>query len=98
MVTLVAGPILNVTAITRKKGIRIRRAKDSTGEGAIMSLTASQLTCRVLGKQETVPAHVDGVEWPGVNSIRLTAQWERSHVTTLPLLIRNSPFSKGNTV
>ena len=94
MVTLVAGPTLNVTAITRKKGIRRRRAKDSTGEGSIMSLTASQLTCKVLGKHE-IPTHVDGMEWPGVNNIQLMAHWGRTRVTSLPLLIRNSTSSHG---
>ena len=95
MVTLVAGPTLNVTAITRKKGIRIRRTKDSTGEGSIMSLMASQLTCKVSGKDETIPTHVDGVEWPGVNNVQLMAHWSRSRVTTLPLLIQNSTFGQG---
>lgn len=46
MVTVVTGPLLNITAIIRKRGIRIRRPKDATGEGSIMSVTASHLSCR----------------------------------------------------
>lgn len=47
LVTVVDGPLFSITAIIRKKGgIRIRRSKDSAGEGSIMSVTASHLSCR----------------------------------------------------
>ena len=51
IVTLIAGPTLNVTATIRDKGkksIRIRKTKES--EGTILSVTASQLVCRPSGK------------------------------------------------
>ena len=59
MVTVVAGPLLNITAIIRKKGIRIRRPKDSTGEGSIISVTASHLSCRSTNKGE----ELSGESW-----------------------------------
>ena len=46
MITVIAGPLLNITAIVRKKGIRIRRSKDSTGETSIISNTATYLVLR----------------------------------------------------
>lgn len=55
MVTVIAGPMFNVTAIMRDKGkkLRIRRAKESA-DGTILSLTASQLVVRPAGKQDTI--------------------------------------------
>lgn len=107
MVTVIAGPMLNVTATMRdkgKKGIRIRRAKET--EGTILSLTALQLVCRPCGKQElltgetrcygdTIPhpvlfllsAHIDGVEWSGLTSLRMSAQWEQSATTSVSLSV-----------
>ena len=96
MVTLIAGPTLNVTATMRdktKKGIRIRKVKEL--EGTILSLTASQLACKPSGKHlltgrvqslcvrtcaltPPLPAYVDGLEWSGLSSLRLTAQWDQS--------------------
>lgn len=53
MITVISGPLLNITAIVRKKGIRIRKPKDSTGENSIISNTASYLLLRST-KNETI--------------------------------------------
>lgn len=90
MVTVVAGPLLNITAIIRKKGIRIRRLKDSTGEGSIISVTASHLSCRSTNKGEELSAHIDSVEWSSFINIRLSAQWEQSVMSQLPLVTHES--------
>lgn len=53
MITVVSGSLLNVSAIIRsKKTLRIRRSKDPGGEGTIMSLSASHLSCRSTNKGE----------------------------------------------
>ena len=120
MVTLIAGPTLNVTATIRdkgKKGIRIRKTKES--EGTILSVTASQLVCRPSGKHlltgwclsmsvclsvpsyllslpsqillsSLLSAYIDGLEWSSLSSLRLTAQWEQTAASSVPLsLIKN---------
>ena len=108
MVTLIAGPTLNVTATMRdktKKGIRIRKVKEL--EGTILSLTASQLACKPSGKHlltgrvqslcvrtcaltPPLPAYVDGLEWSGLSSLRLTAQWDQSPTSGVPLSLIKS--------
>ncbi len=49
MVTVVSGSLLNVSAIIRKKILRIRR---SAIDGTIMSLSASHLSCKNTNKEE----------------------------------------------
>ena len=102
MVTVVAGPLLNVTAIARKKGKRIRR-KDTSGEGSIISLTAAHLSCRSTNKGEAISseshpfrscdnhvipiATIDGMGWPGIISVKLSAQWTDTPTCLLPIVI-----------
>ena len=63
MVTVVSGSLLNVSAIIRKKTLRIRRSKDVGNEGTIMSLSASVLTCRSTNKGE----ELSGLATPTIN-------------------------------
>jgi hypothetical protein len=71
------GQGLNVTTISRDKrgkGIRIRK-KEKEGESgsSITSLSTSQLLCRPANKQDSLSVVVDGVEWPDVSSLKITA-------------------------
>jgi hypothetical protein len=90
MVTVIAGPLLNITAIARKKGIRIRRLKDSTGESSIISVNASYMTCRST-KSELITAVVDGVEWPSLAQVRLSAQWNQTPTVMFPRATCHTP-------
>ncbi len=80
--------VLHVTATSRDrktKGIRMRRK-----ETDITTFTASHLTCRPSGKQETVTVVVDGVEYVGVASVKVAGSWELTAKKTFPVSLASS--------
>lgn len=77
--------VLNVTTVTRErkvKGIRIRRK-----ETDINTFTASHLVCKPVSKQECISVAVDGVEYEGVISVKVTASCEQ---TTFPVALSST--------